>query len=70
MQCKYRKINGCRPSCRHYLSKGLCVLAIAEQGGMTQREVASVMGMSRSLVYEIEKKALKKMELRLMPEGL
>ncbi|MCF8096106.1 MAG: hypothetical protein K9J79_12180 [Desulfobacteraceae bacterium] len=37
---------------------------------MTQREVASVMGMSRSLVYEIEKKALKKMELRLMPEGL
>ena len=52
----------CDDSCRHYLPDGGCVLKLANNGGMSQREVAKVLGVSKTRVWQIEVKALDKLK--------
>ena len=52
-------------SCRYFLPGGGCVLEFADKGGMSQREVARVMGVSRSYVWQIERQALAKIKRQM-----
>lgn len=52
-------------SCRYFVAGGRCVLDFAARGGMTQREVANALGISRGLVWQTERRALAKIKKRM-----
>lgn len=53
-------------TCRYCLPGGKCVLDLVGQDGMTQAEVAELMGISRTRIWQIEQKALNKIKAGLV----
>jgi hypothetical protein len=72
--CRYHVLELSDPSWENKLlsiieeDKPSCVLDMAELGGLSEKEIAPILGISTSTTYDIEESALRKLKNRVSHE--